>query len=218
MSQTRKRTAFDVDSKVRTSPPIWPERELEVQPGDLSQFASHGTSVYGYQAHDGNNPFTSAPEEAACGGVIYFDNNISKADFQALMRIANVQPSYEVNPQKDFAVFTNESKQPGQDGYLAQMRLVSKFGLQFMFKALLESEYHTFPDQPMTMVEALWLFIEVERKRWGTSFRQDRENGLEGVFGGDGDSAREQLSFGFMVENSYHHVYRIWSRAWLVTK
>ena len=41
---------------------------------------------------------------------------------------------------------------------------------------------------------------------------------LAGMFGGDGDDSREKLSFGRMVENGYHHVYRIWSRAWLVTK
>ena len=36
--------------------------------------------------------------------------------------------------------------------------------------------------------------------------------------GGDGDYAVEELSFGFMLENEYNQVYRIWSRAWLVTK
>ena len=36
--------------------------------------------------------------------------------------------------------------------------------------------------------------------------------------GGDGDWAKESLCFGLMVENGYQGVYRIWSRAWLVTK
>jgi hypothetical protein len=41
---------------------------------------------------------------------------------------------------------------------------------------------------------------------------------LTGTFGRDGDWAREALCFGFTVENAFHGVYRIWSRAWLVTK
>jgi hypothetical protein len=41
---------------------------------------------------------------------------------------------------------------------------------------------------------------------------------LSGTFGGDGDWAQESLCFGFMIENAYHGVYRMWSRAWLITK
>ena len=36
--------------------------------------------------------------------------------------------------------------------------------------------------------------------------------------GGDGDMADEVLAFGFMVENSYYGIYRIWGRAWLIKK
>lgn len=212
------RIVFDLGDKIRVSPPIWPEHKLDVQPGDLSKFVPYGNGVYGYQDHKGSNPFTSAPSQEACGGVIYFGNSVSKADFEAFMRIMEVQPGYVVKPSKDFAVFTAESKQPGKDGYLAQMRVVSKFGLRSMFGALTDAECEKFPEQEVTMVEALWSFIEQERKRWGTKFWQDGEKGLEGLFGGDGDFAREELSFGFMLENDYYHVYRTWSRAWLVTK
>ena len=38
------------------------------------------------------------------------------------------------------------------------------------------------------------------------------------MFGGDGDWAKEELAFGCMVENVDLGIYRIWSRAWLVTK
>lgn len=212
------RIVFDLGDKIRVSPPIWLEHKLNIQPGDLSKFAPYGNDVYGYQNREGGNPFTSAPLQEACGGVIYFGNSISKVDFEALMRITEVQPAYVVNPSKDFAVFIAESKQPGKDGYLTQMRLVSRFGLRFMFGALTDAEYEKFPEQELTMVETLWLFIGHERKRWGTSFQQDDEKGLGGLFGGDGDLAREELAFGFIVENDYYDVYRIWSRAWLVTK
>jgi len=212
------RIVFDLGDKIRISPPIWPDHKLGIkpQPGDLSKFAPFGNGVYGYQYREGSNPFTSAPSQEACGGVIYFGNGINKADFEALMRIMEVQPAHVVNPSKGFAVFIAESNQPGKDGYLVQMRIVSKFGLRFMFGALTNAEYEKFPEQELTMVETLWSFIEQERKRWGTSWMEDK--GLGGKFGGDGHFACEETAFGFMVENDYHHIYRIWSRAWLVTK
>lgn len=209
------RIVFDLGDKIRISPPIWPNHKLNAQPGDLSKFTSYGNGVYGYQDHNGGNPFRSAPSQEACGGVIYFGNGVVKADFKALMRVMGVQPGYITKPSKDFAVFTAESNQPGEDGYLVQMRIVSKFGLRFMFGAISETEYERFPEQELTMVEALWSFIEHERARWGTSFGA---KGLDGLFGGDGDFAQEELSFGFMLENDYHNICRIWSRAWLVTK
>lgn len=215
---TPTRIVFDLGGKIRISPPIWPDHKLDIQPGDLSKFVPYGNGVYGYQNREGSNPLTSAPPQEACGGVIYFGNDITKVDFKALMHIMEVQPKHVVKPSKDFAVFIAESKQPGKDGYLAQMRVVSKFGLRFMFNTLTDAEYEKFPEQELTVVEALWSFIEQERKRWGTSFSQDGTKGLRGLFGGDGDFAREELSFGFMLENDYHNVYRIWSRAWLVTK
>jgi hypothetical protein len=212
------RIVFDLGGKARVSPPLWPDRELEVQPGDLSKFAPHGNGVYGFQGREGANLFTSAPRQEPNGGVIYFANDISKDDFDAMMRIFGVHRPHRQRQSKDYAIFAEASGQPGKDGYLTQMRIVSKFGLRFMYRALDEAGYETFPDQDMTMVEALWAFIMAEKKRWGTSFMDDEKNGLGGLFGGDGDFAREELSFGFMVENDYNHIYRIWSRAWLVTK
>jgi hypothetical protein len=208
------RLVSDLSDKVRISPSIWPDLKLNIQPGDLSQFAPYGNGVYGYQNPNGSNQFTSAPSQEACGGVIYFGNEVTKADFEALMRIMEVQ--HGVTPSKDFAAFLAESKQPDKDGYLTQMRILSKFGLRFMFGAISEAEYDAFPAQELSMVEALWSFIEQEKKRWGTSWMEDK--GLGGKFGGDGDFACEELAFGFMLENDYHHVYRIWSRTWLVTK
>ncbi|MDP3955184.1 MAG: hypothetical protein Q8Q15_02365 [bacterium] len=218
MSTAPRGIVFDLGDKVRVSPPIWPDRRLNIQPGDLSSLVPYGNGVYGYQERAGGNPFTSAPSQEPCGGVIYFGNGVTKADFEALMRIMEVQPAHVVKSSKEFAVFTAESKQPGKDGYLAQMRIVSKFGLRYLFGALTETQYEKFPQQGLTAVDTLWLFIEEERQRWGTSFLQDKEKGLCGLFGGDGNYAREELAFGFMVENGHNMVLRLWSRAWLVTK
>lgn len=218
MHTTHPDTTFNLGDKIQISPSTWPNGDPKIQPGDLSVFAPTGDGVYGYQGQNRINPFKVAPPLEESGGVIYFGNEINKADFEALMRIMGVQPGHAVKPAQDFAVFATESHDPKNDGYLAQVRVVSKFGLRFMFGALTDAEYESFPEQKTTIVETLWSFIQHERERWGTSFWQDREKGLQGLFGGDGNYAREELSFGFMLENGYYRVCRIWSRAWLVTK
>ena len=215
--QTSQRTIFDLGDKVIISPAVWPGKELNVQPGDLSKFAPCGTGTYGYQSHLLSNPFTDAPHQEAVGGVVYFDNDISTDDFKVLMHILNVQPKYS-KKSLDYAVFVKESSNPGKDGYLTQMRVISKSGLKNMFGAIDEAGFKIFPGQQQGIVETLMMFIDHECERWGTSFTQDDEKGLCGLFGGDGCWMREQLSFGFMVENDYYSIYRIWSRAWLVTK
>ncbi len=217
MSQPSTRIALDLGDEIQISPPIWPNHELSVQPGDLSQFAPQGNGIYGYQG-SGGSPFAGAPPQDPHGGVIYFDARVSRDDFEALMRVMGVERAHVVGPAKDFAVFTAESQEPGKNGYLAQMRIVSKFGLRYMFGAITSAEYDTFPEQETTVVDALWAFMEQERRRWGTFFLERGLNSLQGLFGGDSYFSCEQLAFGFMVENDYHHVYRIWSRAWLVTK
>ncbi len=207
--------AFDQGDRIRISPPIFTDTTLKMQPGDLTKFAPHGNGVYGYQNRDGSTPFTQAPSQEACGGVIYFDNHVDKEDFMALMHIAGIQDRHDVNPSKDYAAFVEEAEEPGIAGYLTQMRIVSKFALRHMFDALDETGYKNFPSQDISIAEALWCFMEHERKRWGTDFGGGK---LAGLFGGDGDFAQEELSFGFMIENSYFSIFRIWSRAWLVTK
>jgi hypothetical protein len=212
------RILFSMGENVRISPRIYSDNKIDVEPGDLSKFAPMGNGCYGYQNSDDSNPFLGAPKQDACGGIIYFDNSITKQDFEALMRIMGIQPANFVNQRNDFALFCSESEEPGKDGYLAQIRVVPKFGLCYLFGAINEDEYDNFFEQKMNICETLWLFIENERKRWGTSFMQDEEKGLIGLFGGDGDFKREELSFGLMLENSYYNICRIWSRGWLVTK
>lgn len=208
---TPTRIIFNLGGRVRVSPLLWPDKRPQVQPGDLTKFAPHGNGVYGYQEQFDSNPLTSAPPQEASGGVVYFGSRIAKADFQALLRILEVDVK-----SKDYAVFVAESEKPGKDGFIAQMRIVSKFALRFMFDVLAERDYESFPQQQLTVGEALEAFVEHEARRWGTDWMEDR--GLYGKFGGDGDYACEELAFGFMQENEYHHICRIWSRAWLVTK
>jgi|SRR3989344_8096551 len=190
-------------------PSVWPNKELQIQPGDLSHFAPYGNGVYGFDPKDAN-PILCAPEQEPSGGHIYFSNSVRRENFQSFLRMVGVTIG-----DKAYAAFVKRSINPGKDQYLTQMRLISKFGLRFMFNALSDKEYDSFKEQELTIEEALLGFIEVEKKKYGTSFFS---RSLEGLFGGDGDSMREELNFGFALENEYYRIYRIWSRAWLVTK
>lgn len=210
--------AFEgVNGTLRVSPPIFPENKTGIDPADLTQFAPHGNGVYGYQ--EGMvNPLKTAPPQDDISGFLHFGNGVSREEFDALMSITDVCSKWvreNGRPSHDYAVFYQESNNPGRDGYLSQLRIVSKFALRFMFGSLAENDYNSFPVQELSMSDALWGFMQNEKHKYGTSFGSAK---LQGLFGGDGYFAREELSFGFMVENNYHHVYRIWSRAWLVTK
>lgn len=198
---------------LRLSLPIDIATGFTHDPRDLSIVVPKGNGIYGYQQPE-KLPFFEAPPQDPIGGIIHFGNEITKPDLQALTRILDIgssRPPYSLQ----YAAFLQESENPGKDGYLKQMRLVKNFGLRFLFGAIGEQDYDSFPEQPMNMTDALWAFIESERQNYGTFFGGKK---LAGKFGGDGDYAQEELSFGLMVENSYHGVYRIWSRAWLVTK
>ena len=196
--------------EVIISPPIWPGKKLKVQPGDLSQFVSYGNGVYGYQRRNVLEPIKGDPPQEESGGIIYFGNGVKREDFEGFLRMINVRADNKV-----YAAFVQESSNHIKDRYFKQMRLVSKFGLKYIFDALENEEYNSFKQQDLMAGEALWAFMDAEAKRFGTSFGDPR---IEGKMGGDGNFAREKLSFGFMFENGYYQVYRIWSRAWLVTK
>ena len=207
-------TKFDLGPDVRISPPVWPGGEkLEVQPGDLSMF-TYGDGFYpppGQKSTRVRSPLNAPPSCNPAHGAIFFDNDITFLDLGVLLRILEVRAH-----QKDFAVFVQESGQPGKDGYLVQMRLVSAFALTFLFHAL--GDCKELPPQKLSIEEAIWRFFRCERERWGVSFMEDRTGGLRGLFGGDGNYAREQLSFGIVLEDRYYGVWRVLSRAWLVTK
>lgn len=142
-----------------------------------------------------------------------FDNRIKREDFNSLLRIFGIRT--EAKNAKDYSVFLHASDQPKKDGYIHQLRIVPKFGMRYLFDALTEQEYDKFPPQSETIADALWTFIERSKETFGTSFDAPK---LQGLFGGDGHFACEQLSFGIMLENDYYGIVRIWSRAWLVTK
>jgi hypothetical protein len=66
------------------------------------------------------------------------------------------------------------------------------------------------------MAEYVARFVGEQRRKWKEPDDGDFPRSLDGRFNGDG--AREALCFGLMVENPPCGVYRVWSRAWLVSK
>lgn len=186
------------------------DNSKKIQPGDFSQFAPQGNGVYGYQENS-FRPIKDCPEQEACSGVIYFENSIKEENFKGFLEMMGIR-----GKDKDYAVFIQESSNPYQDKYLKQMRIVPKFALKCMFNSIDDEAYKSFKEQELTYQEALWEFMKSEEENWGISFMSSPK--LVGIMGGDGYFGREELSFGFMLENEYYNITRIWSRAWIVTK
>ncbi len=176
-----------------------------VRPWDTLERALDAANYYGLQQH-GPDPLRDAPQTDAAGGTVYFDDDIADGDLSTLLRVMGVQID-----QAAFAAFRVDAKEPRQERFLTQIRLVVPAALGTLFDAAFAPELVT---QQLAIGAAFATFVAAERARWGTGMSP----ALRGSFGGDGDWAKESLCFGFMVENAYHGVYRMWSRAWLVTK
>ena len=144
--------------KIIIGPAIWPGKKLQVQPGDLSKFAPYGNGVYGYQKNS-LEPIRGDPPQEETGGLIYFGNEARKEDFEGFLRMMNVRAE-----DKDYVAFVQESSNPIEDRYFKQMRIMSKFGLRFMFGAIDDREYDTFKEQELSIGEALWAFMNAEKE------------------------------------------------------
>ncbi|REJ64623.1 MAG: hypothetical protein DWQ31_21065 [Planctomycetota bacterium] len=219
-----------INEIVSVSPSDWPGVALDVMPGDLSQFAPIGLGLspplvvrpwdhledvfsrpnfYGSQGGPTSHPFADAPINDSSAGTVYFDGRPDRSDVESLLRLLEVRVD-----ACDYAVFMQDSDNTLEDRFLTQLRVVCRWGLSSLFQVSPES-VESLAAQPIAVGELIWRFIQDQQQTWGTGMGS---KALRGVMGGDGDWAKESLAFGLMVENAYHGVYRIWSRAWLVTK
>lgn len=185
--------------------PTWRRKPRTEYPDDLAQFASHGNSIYGRQPTM-NHPIKDAPLMDACGGTIYFDKHVKRGAVQSVMSLCGMK-----GERKNFVAFFVDARDVREDHFLCQMRIVPYVALIDYFSALAAEEYDRLSDQPLSVGDTLYGFIEEERARWSI-------NELAGSAGGDGDMRWETLGFGLMVENAYYGICRIWSRPWLITK
>jgi hypothetical protein len=210
-------------------PNVWPGDPLPVQPGDAGHFVPMGCcfsgpvvmrpwdtlegafaagDYYSGRAHT-FHPLLGAPLTEASGGVLYFDSMADVPDVMAALRLMHVPLL-----SNEYAVFVSESEEPQRHGYLTHLRMMPYSSARDLFGANLDLIESIRQPQPMILGSLISGFIRLAVERWGTGMPME----LSGCMGGDGDWAKEALCFGFMVENEYQQVCRLWTRAWLVTK
>lgn len=198
-------SVLSLEQKILPIMPTWKKRACTCTPDDLSKFATHGDSLYGFEK-ESRHPIAGAPLKTAEGGVVYFGAHVKPGSIQSLFSLCDVQKE-----RRSYACFFQVSRDVPRDRFLRQLRIVSYAALASYFFAITQDEYDCLPDQPLTIAELLSAFIKEE-----TEMRT--VNNLAGSAGGDGHMTSEMLGFGFMVENTFCGIYRIWSRPWLLTK
>ena len=224
MSDEETKDSTSAAAKVVVLEADWPGEPLPVMPGDFSKYVPQGLGLgvpvvvrpwddplkalsgpgfYGMDAPE-TDPIRAAPSQEPGGGVIYFDEGLDDEVMGGVLGALGVQ-----RWRKDFAVFARDAEDTQGERYLRQWRIISKSALGHFFGA--GEHAAQLADQAVTIEEAVLGFLQDERARW-TYWE------LSGTLGGDGDWAKESLAFGFLVENSYWGIYRVWSRPWLVTK
>lgn len=210
-------------------PPDWPGKKLRQMPGDLTQFVPQGLGMNvpvivrpsdtledamampGFYGLDPVNyhPIKGAPTQEPGGGVIYFDDNSPEEMIKAAITLMGI-----FGLSNSFAIFASSSADTINDRYLDQVRIITRTALGHFFGPIPEGT-PPLSDQPINIEQYILHFIGQQKKKWhGFPGGSD----LRGTLGGDGDWAKEGLAFGFLIENSYWGIYRLWSRPWLVTK
>ncbi len=169
-------------------------------PAVILPWGGPGGSFYGFD-QTAQRPILDSPRTTSSGGTIYFDGRDLSSKLDVSLDLMGVRSG------TDYVAFASSSKDPRQDRYLDQLRLVSKGALD----AFYGNQKKELPAQRLAYPQAIVKFIDAQRLKW-------TNNKLAGTAGGDGDWADERLGFGFHVENTYWSVYRVWSRPWLVTK
>lgn len=202
-----QKSDYGLDDGFEILPATWPDDGLarSLLPGDLTQFAANR----GVQRTDlaTFHPFRFDPKLHAGGGLIYFDEGIEREELTTVLRLMSVD--YVMT---DFAIFAAAAEDPAQEDYLAQMRLVSHHALDsgyFIRRRL--------PVQAKSVLDVVAGFIDRQREIWNPG-HHPFPSSLRYTRGGDGDSVKEALGYGFMVEDTEWRIYRIWSRSWLVPK
>lgn len=191
------------------------------RPGDLSLFVPQGLALaapmlvtpYGhapspdYYGPAGTimHPIKSAPINDDAGGVMYFSRHSPPHDISSALELIGFR-----SLEMDYAVFLSPADNPRDDNFLDQMRIISFDALRHFYRA----DTTSLTRQSLNAGEALARFIDWQTDKW----EGGGSASLAGCLGGDGDWAKERLAFGAMIENAYWGVYRIWSRAWLITK
>ncbi|MGE0117193.1 MAG: hypothetical protein AB7S71_10200 [Dongiaceae bacterium] len=196
-------------------PAVWPDKALQVQPGDLRLFAPAGKLDTGLPkgetAHDTlihrpADPFRTAPMATPAGGTIYLRGDLSIDDLAGLIRLLQVDAA-----ATDYAAFIDRAVDPLGQRYVTQLRLVRAPALAGIYCALSLEEMRRFPAQRLAIGALVAAFITLEQQNWDSGASSDlfdRQGTVRGRMA-------ERLGFGFTIENPHYGVYRAWSRLWL---
>lgn len=176
----------------------------------------NNSGAYGYAAKRYGRPETLAPVEEETGGFLFLPGTVQPDVLRQLVVLAGLgSTEFRQANLYGLQVIDAPEGMERELGYMRKLVIADRFALRFLFRAIGETEYGGMPEQPLDAADLVVQFTEDERSKYGTHFGHHR---LEGRFGGDGNFARESLGFGFAIENSYHRVISVWSRAWLCTK
>lgn len=174
-----------------------------------------GNGVYGLQEKGYDRPELLAPSQEAAGGFLFIPGDAPLELVDQLVSVAGLASEHRRRNQYAVQVIDAPEGMESELGYMRKLVIADRFALRHLYHSINDSEYNRMPEQPLDIAGVVKLFLEDERKKYGTLFGSA---GLAGKFGGDGNLAQEALGFGFAIENSYHGVISVWSRGWLCTK
>jgi len=134
-------------------------------------------------------------------GLVYFDTlRYSRDRLEAVLALIDVPNT------KRYTAFSLRSNDLDQ-GFITQVRFVSDFAMEYYFRVKDEDEQARI-EQGTDIYEALTSFVASEIHDFASEDKLCKHLGIEVPF--DGSFG---LAFGFLIENSYNQIYRIWSRA-----
>jgi hypothetical protein len=181
-------------------------------PEDLDSLAEDGQGIYRNTGAIWGNLLVDVTRrlsvETQAGGALFFDVlHHSRERFDAAVRLIGVKEGDR------YKVYSKKSGDPLQDGYWTQWRFVSAFALECYYGQD-QAVADAIPSAAEGLVERMAQTIEEEKSvlnavHFDDFLRQRYKRFYEGII---------RYGFGFLVENHYHGIYRLWSRMLFYSK
>lgn len=131
-------------------------------------------------------------------GLLYFDYRYDTTE-----KLRAALDLLDVRNRTPYVVFGARSTTL-EEGFITQVRFVTDFALKSYFK---EKQQTPLQEQALGLIDAILAFVESEANQFGSESDLCGHFGIEVPFDG-----MWGLGFGFLVENSYYGIYRLWSR------
>lgn len=175
-------------------------------PKALDAIAEDGAGVHRNTAPLWTSSFVDltarVPLETKTGGIVFFDALLASPErTRGALELIDVD-----TVATDYVVYQRSSTDPMKEKYFTQWRFIGSRAVEFYFKTGKHTEV---PPQKVTIGEAVSALITGERKKYLEEMNAVQYERLLGMVGEDGSFG---LGFGFLVENAYYRIYRLWSR------